>query len=631
MSIGTDTGKTPFFRMLFIKVERMKTSRMGYRSQTCLLLAAWLLAAGSYASAQVMKQVPANSLLVLKVSNLQQTSKKVADFCTQMGITQMDPDMQDPLGSFLKAIGVNDGVNREGELAFIYFEPSTFHTNSDKSLLLLIPVSDYQKFLGNFPDSKPDGDLTQVHFNKDPDVTYVARWGDFAAASPTRDIVATAPTEIIQVTGLAAKELDGKDVVLLANLKAIREKAIQQVQSARKELAGDIDKLANEIMRSQHFDATKFKPLANLIANESLDMAQKILEGMDAASFSVNLSPDGVATTLMAQFESGSSCDKYIAKVKNTDDSMLQGLAAGKYLLFGGTGGQQELNDSVSNFIAPIQKQITDLGPDYASLNDWLNSAQKATTAAQGSSFGLMMPTAQPGAGALIQVVGIRRGDAKTMLDGMRGMADAQQAILKAFNVQLPGQTQTYTRDSKTVDGISFDEMKSTINLNGQNPGQMQAMQMITMMYGPQGPDAFTGIVDDHTMLTVMGLDDTAISAAIAAAKAGDDPLAKTSSVKAVSSQLPAQRIAVMYTPLDLWATTGFGYAKMFGIDMGVTLPENLPPMGTTLSTEGSAIRCDTYIPSQLIQALTSAGMQVYMKTQNPPPNQGGQPGGGGL
>ena len=89
---------------------------------------------------------------------------------------------------------------------------------------------------------------------------------------------------------------------------------------------------------------------------------------------------------------------------------------------------------------------------------------------------------------------------------------------------------------------------------------------------------------------------------------------------------------AVAYVPLDLWATTGFGYAKMFGIDMGVVLPDNLPPMGTTLSTDGTAIRADTYVPSQLIQALTAAGMQVYMKTQNPgnqpPPNGGAAPGG---
>src|ERR1700760_1921040 len=131
----------------------MKLSRNAYR-----FVAVWVMTATAVASAQVIKQVPSDALALLKVSNLDQTSKKIADFCSQMGISQMNPDMQDPLGSFLKAIGAPEGVNRAGELALVYFDSSTYNTTPDKSLLLLIPVADYQKFVGNFPDSKPDGD-----------------------------------------------------------------------------------------------------------------------------------------------------------------------------------------------------------------------------------------------------------------------------------------------------------------------------------------------------------------------------------------------------------------------------------------------------------------------------------------
>jgi hypothetical protein len=243
-----------------------------------------------------------------------------------------------------------------------------------------------------------------------------------------------------------------------------------------------------------------------------------------------------------------------------------------------------------------------------------------------------MMPTAQPGAAALIQIVGVRRGDAKVMRDTMRQAFDAQQTIVKTLGFQTMASAETFTKDSKIVDGVSFDEMKSQINM-GHSPQEMQAMQFINLIYGPQGPDVFTGVVNDNTMLTVMGLDDASISAAITAAKSGADPLAKTSPVKTVAAELPAQRMMVMYVPLDLWAATGFGYAKMFGIDMGVVLPDNLPPFGTTLSTDGTAVRGDAYMPSQLLQALTAASMQVYMKTQNvgkpPAGNAGGPPAGG--
>ena len=287
---------------------------------------------------------------------------------------------------------------------------------------------------------------------------------------------------------------------------------------------------------------------------------------------------------------------------------------------------------ALANFLAPIQAAIHDLGPQYSSLNDWINSLQKvAATSGGGGTFGLLMPNPQPGAGPLVQMVGIRHGaDAKAILDAIRGLEDAQQAAMKAIGVQMPaGTAQTFTRDAKTVDGVSFDEVKSQINMNGQNPEQMQMMQFFSMIYGPQGPDQFTGVVNDQNLLTVMGLDDAAISAAIAAAKAGDDPLAKLGATKAVAAELPAQRFAAAYVPLDLWATTGFGYAKMLGTDMGVVMPDNLPPMGMTLSTDGSAVRLDSYLPSQLMQAMTAAGMQVYMKMQNPQPaTNGAAPGG---
>jgi hypothetical protein len=603
-----------------------------------ILLAAvvWIGVAATFAAGQAMgqviKQVPSNALVVLKVSDLEATSKKVADFAAAMGISQMDPDMADPLGAFLKAVGAPDGINRSGELAFAFIDPAAFNSPEDKSMLLLIPVSDYQKFIGNFADAKPDGDLTQAHFkNQTGDLTYFAHWGNYAAASPTRDIVAKPPTDIIQVDGLAAKELDGKDIVLLGNLKGLRPKMLQGIDSGRQQAPGEIDQLISQLLKTQNRDETKFAPLANVLATQILDFAQKFAQSADAASFSVNLSPDGIATTLMCQFDPASSLGTDVTQVKNTDDSLLGGLAAGKYLLFGGASPQQ-VAQFWTKYLPPIQKAITDLGPDYASLNDWLNAVQKMSTASTGATFGMLMPQAQPGQGALMQFVSIRRGDAKTMLEGLREMSDAQQKAFKALGLNMMATAQTYTKDSKIVDGISFDEMKGQINMGGQSPQAMQAMQFINLIYGPQGPDAFTGVVNDQTLMTVMGLDDATISSAITAAKAGTDPLAKTNPVKTVSAQLPAQRFAAVYVPLDLWATTGFGYAKMFGIDMGVVLPDNLPPMGTTWSTDGAAVRADTYVPSQLIQALTAAGMQVYMKTQNvggqPAGNPGAAPGG---
>jgi hypothetical protein len=119
------------------------------------------------------------------------------------------------------------------------------------------------------------------------------------------------------------------------------------------------------------------------------------------------------------------------------------------------------------------------------------------------------------------------------------------------------------------------------------------------------------------------------VTSIIEAIKSNDDTLAGTAGVKSVAAQLPTERLAAFYIPLDQWATSGLNYAKQFAsMDMGVKIPEDLPPVGVTLSADGSALRMDAYVPAQLLDALTQAGIQVFAAMAQPHP--GGAPQGGG-
>jgi len=72
---------------------------------------------------------------------------------------------------------------------------------------------------------------------------------------------------------------------------------------------------------------------------------------------------------------------------------------------------------------------------------------------------------------------------------------------------------------------------------------------------------------------------------------------------------------------------TGVTYANQFGFPVKLQMPPNLPPIGVSAGTEGTAFRVDSHVPSQLVQSLVMAGMQAFMQMQ-----QGQQPGGpGGL
>ena len=55
-------------------------------------------------------------------------------------------------------------------------------------------------------------------------------------------------------------------------------------------------------------------------------------------------------------------------------------------------------------------------------------------------------------------------------------------------------------------------------------------------------------------------------------------------------------------------------------------LPADLPPIGSTMSAEGAAVRMDTFVPSRLVEGLVSAALQVMMQMQGA--QQPGGPGG---
>jgi hypothetical protein len=584
---------------------------------------AWVQSVG----AQAIKLVPANALVVVKVADLEVTSKKVADFCGTLGLVQMNPKLADPLGMVLEQMGVSAGVNKGGDLAAAMVDPDAAGGNPDQSVIVLFPVSDYQAFLGNFPGNTTQDNVTQVQFKNDVNPSFVAHWGDYAAISPSRTLVATQPTSFITLGDLASKEMDVKDFVVYANVKLLRPKAQAALENWRTMAMAQIDKAAqNPTPAGTNVNVAKVSPVLKVIANQLITLAEEFSNDVDDASFSTNLSPDGIGSTGLLEFAPGSKLGTMVAQGKNTDASLLSGIPDGKYLLFGGGVSNPAVTSQfVNDFLSPIEKAITDLGPDYAPFLDMISAAKTTIATQTGIRFAMIAPTGPLGQEPLFQFMTTRTGGSKTLLAATHQMYDSWQAAMKTLGVPQTGTTTTVTTAAKTLDGVSFDLFQTSFDAS-QNPQAAQAMQFMTFIYGPNGMQQYIGPVNDDSLLGVSGMSDTSISGAIAAIKSGGDPLANTATVKAVAAELPTERQAVVYIPLDLWASTGLNYAKQFSMDMGVKIPEDLPPVGITTETQGSAVRFDAYVPAQLIQALTSAGMQIYMASHQAAP--GSTPGG---
>src|SRR5690606_25833933 len=106
----------------------------------------------------------------------------------------------------------------------------------------------------------------------------------------------------------------------------------------------------------------------------------------------------------------------------------------------------------------------------------------------------------------------------------------------------------------------------------------------------------------------------------VASAQADDNFIADKAHVQSVLAKLPPERLMVMFIALDQWALTGANLAsQMFRLPINLQLPPDLPPVGVSVATEGTALRVDGYIPTKLVQSIVAAAMQAM----------GGGPGGG--
>ncbi len=574
------------------------------------------------ASAQVIDSVPAESLAVVKVRNLKATSDKIAKLATDLGVAAMAPPLADPLKALQDKSHISQGLNTAGDLYFIFLDPNTSGETPDKSMAILVPVTDYKAFLGNFADAQTDGDVSQVKMPDDPEPSFVANWGSYAVIAPSKAIAGKKPTAGLKVSPAIAKELDSKEITIFANVPALRAIAQPAIANNKDEI---LAKVEDELKKNPQ--AAKFVPVAKAAVTQALNAANAMLRDGEGASYGISLADEGIKTTLVAEFAPGSYIGGTVAGMKNSSGPLLGGLPAGKWLLYEGGVNEPEASAKFFADVAdPVVKELVATGPEFAPAADYVAGLKDTMAATKGFSAGVMAPTGALGQEALLQMDITYSGDAAAISGGFKKTMNAYSQLLPAFGMDNQVKL-TITPNAKTVDGVSFDSVATTMTADPNNPGAAQQQQMMTMFYGPGGLVQNIGVVDPGHVLIYSGLPDAAVSPAIAAAKSGEAPLSSLEQVKKVAANLPSNRLLEVYVPLDDVVSTALTYAKQFGFNVPVQLPPDLPPLGGTVSSEGSTVRMDGFIPTPLVQSLVAAGMQAAMQMQG----GGAPPAGGGM
>ncbi|HYO08400.1 MAG TPA: hypothetical protein VER17_05470 [Tepidisphaeraceae bacterium] len=613
------------------------------------------------ARAQVLQQVPADALVVVKFNKLKATSDKWAQMAQKLGVAEGQQGLSDPLGAFKQNAKITNGMDDAGDAAmFVPNLPMQAGARGQQQppMVLLLPVTDYQAFIANFQDAKTEGGVSTVRFGTNPMDSYVVNWGKYAAISTTRDALAKKP-EGIQPQGISAKELNDKDVCAYVNMKAARAKILPALAQARTTAAQQFEQAIQQQQRgagagagadpdaapgagaapANNAAAMRMMPLARAGINRVFDVVQQVVTDADAATYGFSVGDDGLKSTMLADFTQGSPSAQRVAQLKGTNESLVGSLPAAKYIFVaGGLGDPKVGTEMLNNFLAPIEAEAAKLGAEGQAITTYTNSLKAWAGASRGSQVGWVAPTGALGQEAIFQFVSVVTGDAQKLQQAQQQMLSSQQALMDAFSPAGGGmQVKTnYTPNAKTIDGVALSQFQRTFTtpeVQRATPQQMQMQQMMTFMYGPNGVSGYTGAVGNDKLIVASGVSDQVLQQLITAAKGGQGGFEQAAEVQSVKQQLPQNRLAVGYLSLDTLVTTAANYARMFGMPVNLQLPQNLPPIGGAVSTEGGAVRADGYIPAQLVQSLVASVQQMQAQMRGGGGGGGGQqPGGpGGL
>ncbi len=586
---------------------------------TCVLAAVGVVAVLGVARlglAQSISTVPDSAILMVKVNNVQKVSQKIGKLCEQWGIAAIKPEAADPLGFLQNRTQIKKGVNLAGEMAVIMLDPG----QGPPPMIIMIPVTDYQAFLGNFPNTTADGAISNISLAPDGEPAFVMKWGSFAALALDKTLLETKLTSA-PFPAQAAKQMAGRDVVAYVNFRAFRDKAVGALAFGKPFLLSQLDQQSKKAASA---DKRKFLPLAKVAMGQIFNGIEHVLKETQAATYGIALGDEGIQVTTVCEFEPNSYLAQTVAQVKNIQGNFAAGLPEGKYITVGGIILDSPVYAQlIDDAAAPVLIEVAKMGDEMKPIADYVAATKTAVLATKRYSFAAAGNDQKVGDGPLVKAMAVLDGDAKALLAAQKTMMQSQEQFLKLFDFQNMGVAKTEIKSgAKIVDGVSFDEMSLT--MSGVPEGSPQAA-MQKMMYGPDGMKMYLGEINPQTVLIAEYGDDVMLQKSVEAARTRKTTFLDAN-IKQVSAKLPDTRFVEMYLSVDQGAAMiSKVMQSMTGQPLPVDIPAGEPPIGMSASTEGASIRTDVYVPSAVIQNIVGGVMQMEMgKMTNEKKQDGG-------
>ncbi len=566
------------------------------------------------AEVDVIKLVPDEALGVVVLTRLIDADAKVA---------MVSKKLQIPLPGLLTLaktlLGAQAGLNDEGSAAIVALPPPEGEESSMPAAVLLLPVSDYPKFIAQFRPAEEGSGISKVHIGDE--VFLVGQKGSHAALiQATEGMRKILDGVIARREGVPASVALYKDWIAAHDISGVLTTGGVKVSMAA--VRGGLAKAKQGLPADQ--PELKF-------AGQALEMYDKLFEAIenDVTQSALGLVIEPTGTVRLAsrtRFTGSGTLGKNAAALK-PPATRLAGLPAGPFIMagegaFGLSGG-----GAMTDLSIQMMKAMSANSPNAKMTDaDWEQAAEQFRKSMEGvHSMSMVMGVPGEGKSMYENLFTIIKADsAQQYVDDYVKMMTKMSELFKGLNNPFFGQ---YAAKMTQVDGIAAAEVEMDFSqlVEAMNAGDVQRMpKMFELMFGPGGKLRGWLALADETTVVMAWVNPAHLNKAIAVAKTPATGLAADAGVQATAALFPKGSQWTMFlSPAGMMDFTN-RMIKAAAPQAAMNIPNfpTTPPLGL-----GARLDTDGFTAELVLPAATLEGIGNYIgQVQKAMMERGGAP-----
>jgi hypothetical protein len=574
-----------------------------------VLLACFIAMAGIAghvrAEEDILKLVPEQALGFVLVNRPSATDAK---------LQQLGQQIKLPIPSLLAKLegpdGIRKGLDKNRPIALLALPPK-----DDKSLptmIALIPVSDYAKFLQQFKSEDAEAGVTRIEVWGGPKL--VRSIGGYAAICelPFREALEKDMKLADEVPAALAPwrtwlaEKDAAVVVLAPGIRLLSAKVREGIAAIKQFLAR-----AGGQMKQDEAAA--------------LDMYVRLFEAAEKeiASFGLGAERDAqgvVRLSKRARLVPGGDWAGFVAGMKASKQNVLAGLPDEPFVFAGGGPLSEATTGKLMDFSFGLMKNMHEIYGLSEEQTETLSELGKEKfPAIRGLSF--MLGAGQSGEPIFARMLGIMRVDNRETF-----LADYEKFLVQydriAEKINSPIMHPALVEKTE-IDGTPA--LKVTMRTPKMPNLPPQSDKMMERMYGPGGKiTAWLAACNEHTVVFSY-MDREPLRRVIAAIKQGKPDLAGDAEVAKVAALLPSGATWSVYcSPKGIFDFVKQTMAAALPPGSGMKIPEfgSTPPVAIAVTSAPDELEAHLIVPAEVVKAIGELVGKTPRHAPPPSPKQ---------